>query len=184
MLLLYSDEWASLFTCLPRQHLELILVLMDFQTFSFSLADWMGKRLNTSTFNAGSFVTSSCCLLWVLLVYAVAQLFQDNEERQKFKSTPKPLFPIYKMSPTPLDLLGITNDWMTSSLTLLSLKLDDWSVGVCRCKQFLAWTCSPFLRQCYIGMFSLHVWDFMGLRFPCMAYLSMRPKITGNHQVR
>ena len=36
------------------------------------------------------------------------------------------------MSPTPLDLLGITNDWMTSSLTLLSLKLDDWSVGVCR----------------------------------------------------
>ena len=36
------------------------------------------------------------------------------------------------MSPTPLDLLGITNDWMTSSLTLLSLKLDEWSVGVCR----------------------------------------------------
>ena len=36
------------------------------------------------------------------------------------------------MSPTPLDLLGITNDWMTSSLTLLSSKLDDWSVGVCR----------------------------------------------------
>ena len=88
----YTDERASLFTCLPRQHLELILVLMDFHTFSFSLADSMGKRLNTSTFNAGSFVTSSCCLLWVLLVYAVAQLFQDNEERQKFKSTPKPLF--------------------------------------------------------------------------------------------
>ena len=41
-------------------------------------------------------------------------------------------FSLYKMSPTPLDLLGITNDWMMSSLTLLSLKLDDWSVGVCR----------------------------------------------------
>lgn len=30
-----------------------------------------------------------------------------------------------------MDLLGITNDWMTSLLTLWSSELDDWSVGVC-----------------------------------------------------
>lgn len=37
-----------------------------------------------------------------------------------------------RLPPPPLDLLGITNDWMTSSLTLWSSELDDWSVGVCR----------------------------------------------------
>ena len=58
-LYLYYEERASLCTYLLRWHFELILLLMDFHTFSFSVADSIGKRLNTSTFNAWSFV--SCC---------------------------------------------------------------------------------------------------------------------------
>ena len=58
-LYLHYEERASLCTCLLRWHFELILLLMDFHTFSFSVADSIGKRLNTSTFNAWSFV--SCC---------------------------------------------------------------------------------------------------------------------------
>ena len=68
-LYLHYKERASLCTCLLRRHFELILLLMDFHTFSFSVADSIGKRLNTSTFNAWSFVTSSCCLLLFIIVH-------------------------------------------------------------------------------------------------------------------
>ena len=129
-LYLHYKERASLFTCLLRRHFELILLLMDlmdFHTFSFSVADSIEKRLNTSTFSAWSFVTSSHCLLWAPSVLLL--LFQ-GEERQKFKAHRCLSSSFSKTSRTPFDLLGVTNDRMTSSPNLSSSRIDDWSAGV------------------------------------------------------
>ena len=78
---------------------------MDFHTFSFPVADSIEKRLNTSTFSARSFVTSSRCFIVGAVSVAVAQLFQ-GEERQKFQSAPVPLFFLFQDVSHPFRFAG------------------------------------------------------------------------------
>ena len=129
---LHYKERASLFTCLLRRHFELILLLMDlmdFHTFSFPVADSIEKRLNTSTFSAWSFATSSRCLLWVPSVLLL--LSSTKVKKGKIFRAHRCLSSSFsKTSRTPFDLLGVINDRMTSSPTLSSSRIDDWSAGV------------------------------------------------------
>ena len=98
--------------CLLRRHLELILLLIHFHTLSFSVAYSGGKRLKTSTFKACSFVVSSRCLS-CLRAHRCLSFSLSNTSR------------------TPFDLLGVTNDVMTSSPTsCLSWELDGWSIVI------------------------------------------------------
>ena len=58
---------------------------------------------------------------------AVTQLFRVIEERAHRCLS----FSFSKTSRTPFDLLGVTNDRMTSSPTMSSSRVDGWSAGVC-----------------------------------------------------
>jgi len=117
--------------CLLRWHLELILLLIHVHTLSFSMADSGGKRLKTSTFKAWSFVISSRCLLCVPSVLLWLSSSDVKKKGRSLRAHWCLSFSLSNTSRTSFDLLGVTNDLMTSSPTSWSSwELDGWSIDV------------------------------------------------------
>ena len=123
--------------CLLRRHLELILLLIHFHTLSFShfhtlsVAYSGGKRLKTSTFKACSFVVSSRCLSCVPSVLLWLSSSDVKKKSRSLRAHRCLSFSLSNTSRTPFDLLGVTNDLMTSSPTsCLSWELDGWSIVI------------------------------------------------------
>ena len=117
--------------CLLRRHLELILPLIDFHALSFSVVDSRGNRLKTSTFNAWSFVTSSRRLLCVPSVLLLLSSSKVKKKGRSLRAHRCLSFSFSNTSRTPVDLLGVTNEQMTSSPTSVSSwELDDGSVSI------------------------------------------------------
>lgn len=117
--------------CLLRRHLELILPLIDFHALSFSALDSRGNRLKISTFSAWSFVTSSRRLLCVPSVLLLLSSSEVKKKGRSLRAHRCLSFSFCNTSRTPVDLLGVTKERMTSSPTSVSSwELDDGSVSV------------------------------------------------------
>ena len=117
--------------CLLKRHLELILPLIAFHALSFSVVVSTGNRLKTSTFNACSFVTSSRRLWCVPSVLLLLSSSEVKKKGRSFRAHRCLSFSFSNTSRTPFDLLGVTNERMTSSPTSVSSwELVDGSVSV------------------------------------------------------